>query len=232
MSREVVELTLVRQANQSWGLRLVGGHDVGTLLKVEKVLGLGSPASVGGVKEGDVLVTVQDTLVTLMKHSQVVDLIKSVKANTLTLTVERGELVVPNIADCFPITSETENMTEEERRLYYQEAMRQGLGSRLIPKHFTTVGKMKVKTPKYNCPQGLYSDTTMDEMISGSSSVDPSKLDPEGPAYAKMMKSKKFDPAKSAVLEVMSEQEKGIFAVDTAAVRQAREEGHDGGRRI
>ena len=60
----------------------------------------------------------------------------------------------------------------------------------------------------------------------------PSKLDPEGPAYAKMIKSKKFDPAKSAVLEVMSEQEKGIFAVDTAAVRQAREEGHDGGRRI
>lgn len=47
-----------------------------------------------------------------------------------------------------------------------------------------------------------------------------------------MIKSKKFDPAKSAVLEVMSEQEKGIFAVDTAAVRQAREEGHDGGRRI
>ena len=26
-----------RQTNQSWGLRLVGGHDVGTLLKVEKV---------------------------------------------------------------------------------------------------------------------------------------------------------------------------------------------------
>ena len=31
----------------------------------------------------------------------------------------------------------------------------------------------------------------------------PSKLDPEGPAYEKMMKSKKFDPAKSAVLEVI-----------------------------
>ena len=30
----------------------------------------------------------------------------------------------------------------------------------------------QVKTPKYNCPQGLYSDTTMDEMISGSSSVE------------------------------------------------------------
>ena len=44
---------------------------MGTLLKVEKVLGLGSPASVAGVMEGDVLVTVQETLVTLMKHSEV-----------------------------------------------------------------------------------------------------------------------------------------------------------------
>ena len=68
------------------------------------------------------------------------------KGDTLSLTVERGELVVPNIGDCFPVTSDTEDMTEEERRLYYQEAMRQGLGSRLIPKHFTTVGKMKVQT--------------------------------------------------------------------------------------
>ena len=30
----------------------------------------------------------------------------------------------------------------------------------------------------------------------------PSKLDPAGPAYQKMKNSKKFDPAKSAVLEV------------------------------
>ena len=48
------------------------------------------------------------------------------------------------------------------------------------------------------------------------------------------MKSKKFDPAKSAVLRVMEDQEHGNFAVDTAAVREAREEdlGHGGGRRI
>ena len=47
-----------------------------------------------------------------------------------------------------------------------------------------------------------------------------------------MKNSKKFDPCKSAVLLVMADQEKGNFAVDTAAVREAREEGHDGGRRI
>ena len=78
----------------------------------------------------------------------------------------------------------------------------------------------------------------------------PSKLDPAGPAYQKMKNSKKFDPAKSAVLEVamekyynnkniccvqvMAAQERGNFAVDTAAVRQAREEEgrHEGGRMI
>ena len=60
--------------------------------------------------------------------------------------VERGELVVPNMADCFPVAGDAElaAMTEAERRLYWQTAMDQGLGSRLIPKHFTTVGKMKV----------------------------------------------------------------------------------------
>ena len=60
----------------------------------------------------------------------------------MTLTVERGDLVIPNIADCFPVEGH-EDMTEEERKLYYQQAMNMGLGSRLIPKHFTTVGKMK-----------------------------------------------------------------------------------------
>ena len=36
-----------------------------------QVLGLTSPAYKGGVMEGDVLVSVEDTLVTLMKHAQV-----------------------------------------------------------------------------------------------------------------------------------------------------------------
>ena len=36
-----------------------------------QVLGLTTPAYKGGVMEGDVLVSVEDTLVTLMKHAQV-----------------------------------------------------------------------------------------------------------------------------------------------------------------
>jgi hypothetical protein len=30
----------------------------------------------------------------------------------------------------------------------------------------------QVKVPKYNCPKDLYSDTTMDEMISGTSQIE------------------------------------------------------------
>ena len=75
------------------------------------------------------------------------ELIKRVSGGSLQLTVERGELVVPNIADCFPAALDPAvmaAMSEEERRRYWQLAMDQGLGSRLGAKHFTTVGKMKV----------------------------------------------------------------------------------------
>ncbi len=59
-------------------------------------------------------------------------------------------------------------MTQEEKMAYYQRAMKKGLERFLIPDNFTTVGKPKVKMPKYNCPKELYSDETMDDMITGS----------------------------------------------------------------
>ena len=126
------------------------------------------------MEEGDLIISIQSQLVTNMAHGEVVTFIKNIAGDSMEMSVERGEIVVPNITDCFPIKSEAdlEKMTEEERRQYWQEAMKQGLGSRLGAKYFTTVGKMKVKTPKYNCPLDLYSDTTMDEMISGSGGVE------------------------------------------------------------
>ena len=60
-------------------------------------------------------------------------------------------------------------MTKEERLAYYKLAMEKGLGGFLNPDNFTSVGKPRVKTPKYNCPRELYSDDTMDDMVSGSS---------------------------------------------------------------
>ena len=110
------------------------------------MLGLGSPASRGGVEEGDLIISIQSQLVTNMAHGEVVTFIKNIAGDSMEMSVERGEIVVPNITDCFPIKSEAdlEKMTEEERRQYWQEAMKQGLGSRLGAKYFTTVGKMKV----------------------------------------------------------------------------------------
>ena len=80
-------------------------------------------------------------------------------------------------------------MSEQDQLTYYNEAMRLGLGSRLGQPFFTTVGKMrvshvscrttvlisfiiKVKVPKYNNPRDLYSDGVMDEMISGTTSIE------------------------------------------------------------
>ena len=80
-------------------------------------------------------------------------------------------------------------MSEQDRLAYYNEAMRLGLGSRLDKPFFTTVGKMRVmmtwyrvtmimgfllqvKVPKYNNPRDLYSDDVMDEMISGTTSIE------------------------------------------------------------
>ena len=69
---------------------------------------MNTPAHQGGLKEGDVLVNVEDELVTLMTHPQVVSLIKGVKGDTLAMRVERGDLVVPNMQECFPVKSEQE----------------------------------------------------------------------------------------------------------------------------
>merc|ERR1712013_756943 len=130
MGRQVVDLEIQREGNKPWGLRIVGGADVATVMKVEKVLGIDTPAYKAGLKAGDVLVEVQGELITMMTHPQVVNLIRGVRGNTLRLKVERGDHVVPNIQECFPIKT--------------QEACKRGLESRLIPPFFTCIGKMKV----------------------------------------------------------------------------------------
>ena len=56
---------------------------------------MNTPAYKGGLHEGDVLVNVQEELVTLMTHPQVVTLIKAVKGDSLEMRVERGDHVVP-----------------------------------------------------------------------------------------------------------------------------------------
>ena len=47
-----------------------------------------SPASRGGLKAGDVLISVNDVLVTLMTHPEIVDIIKTAREETIKLTGE------------------------------------------------------------------------------------------------------------------------------------------------
>ena len=66
----------------------------------------------------------------------------------------------------------TFQMKEEDKLAYYEEAMKKGLGGYLMPDSFTSIGKFKVKTPKYNSPVDMYSEQTMDDMICGSGNVE------------------------------------------------------------
>ena len=47
-------------------------------------------------------------------------------------------------------------------------------------------------------------------------------MEPDSPAYVKFKNSKRFDPAQSDVVKVLSEQEKGDYNVDKKAVIEAR----------
>merc|ERR1711962_131464 len=119
MGRQVVDLEIQREGNKPWGLRIVGGADVATVMKVEKVLGIDTPAYKAGLKAGDVLVEVQGELITMMTHPQVVNLIRGVRGNTLRLKVERGDHVVPNIQECFPIKTQ-EDYNEESSNFHWR----------------------------------------------------------------------------------------------------------------
>ena len=71
----------------------------------------------------------------------------------------------PHLASNSPFSFQ---MTKEEKLAYYEMAMKMGLPSRLIPDNFTCIGKMRIKTPKYNSPRVMYSEDTLEDMIGGS----------------------------------------------------------------
>jgi len=221
MPREIVTLTLERKStSQSWGFRVVGGSDVELLLKVDLVHGAGYPAGKAGLLADDVIIFVNEKDVTGLKHSEFVQLIKSLSILKMTMIVERGDHVIPSISEAFPNPENViKEMTKEEKLAYYEMAMKMGLPSRLIPDNFTCIGKMRIKTPKYNSPRVMYSEDTLEDMIGGST-VDPDKLEKDSPAYKKYKNSKRFDPAKSDVMKVLNQQKDGNFSVDKAAIKE------------
>jgi len=223
MPREIVTCNLQRKtSSQPWGFRIVGGTDEALILKVDKVHGAGSPAGQAQLQANDAIIFVDDKDVTDLKHHEVVNCIKACNGLNMKIMVERGDHVIPSISEAFPNPENVvKELTREEKLAYYEMAMQKGLQRFLIPDNFTSVGKMRVKTPKHNSPRQLYSDETMDDMVSGST-VDPTKLDPDSDAYKKWAKSKKFDPAKSGVMEVLRKQSEGNFSVDKRAIKEAQ----------
>jgi len=224
MPREIVTLSLERKStSQSWGFRVVGGTDVELILQVDLVHGRWCPAGRAGVQKDDVLLFVNEKDVTGLKHTEFVQHIKSLPVLKMTMIVERGDHVIPSISEAFPnpdMGNTVKEMTKEEIMAYYEMAMKKGIRdiSRLIPDNFTCIGKMKIKTPKYNSPIKAYSEECLDDMVGGST-VDPDKLDPDGPAYQKFKKSKRFDPNRSEVMRVLNQQKEGNFSVDKGAIR-------------
>jgi len=117
--KECTDVVLTRnQASKSWGFRLIGGRDEGLVLKVDKILGLDTPASQCGLKAGDVIVQVEGVLVTMMTHPEVVELIRGVRGLQLTVRVQRGDHIVPNLRECFPVKDQ-EVGGEQEATDYY-----------------------------------------------------------------------------------------------------------------
>merc|ERR1711936_623583 len=90
----------------------------------------------------------------MMTHPEVVNLIRGVRGNTLRLKVERGDHVVPNIQECFPIKTQDDynEMTDEERLAYYQEACKRGLESRLIPPFLHLYRQDEGENPEVQLP--------------------------------------------------------------------------------
>jgi len=211
MGRQIHSLTLKREtAGQKWGFGLTGGKDVSLTFRVEKVA-LASPAGAAGLKNMDYLVKVSGQEVFEKRHGDVVNMIKNSPGDTLELEVERGEGndVVPNFDWICP----KEKEAKPDPSLYYQDAMKNGVGGD-EPPMFTSMGPARLKMGKYNVPVGLYSDETIMELGSSSNHgfVEPENLAPD--ACDKAKNRKRFNPKKSSVLEVMLEQEKGNFKPD------------------
>ena len=79
-----------------------------------QVVGIHKP---GGLQAGDVLISVQDKVVDRMTHKEVVNIIKGVNGKNLNMKIERGDHIIPNIAESFPI-EEVENMRKVRKREY------------------------------------------------------------------------------------------------------------------
>jgi len=203
MGKQIHNLTLNKENTQAWGFRIIGGKDEGQTFKVEKVL-TGYPASYGGLKVHDFLISVNGQEVFEMNHGQLVKLIKT-SGNTMQLAVERGDWIVPNFEEIWPSGKNKNTGPQKGNKMdYILEAMQKGIpGAR--DAQFTTVGKPRVTVNQYDNPIKCYSEDTLEEMTTSSTWMktdDQVSVIENDPI--------RFNPGKSDVLAVIADSEKGI----------------------
>jgi len=164
MPKQIHNLEIHRSSNtQPFGFRLNGGKDQLITMKVEKVA-LFTPAADAGLKEHDFLISVQGQEIFEMSHKDVVKIIQGA-GNTLSLSIERGDHIVPSFDEIWPSKRKQEEDAKKAASgmSYIRDAMEKGLpGQR--GGGFTTVGKPKVAVRQYDNPFQCYSDETIEEM--------------------------------------------------------------------
>jgi len=203
MGKQIHNLTLTRDdPKKPFGFRIIGGKDEGQTFKVEKVL-TGYPAYYAGMKVHDFLISVNGQEVFEMNHAQLAKLIKGA-GGSMKVDVERGDHIVPNFEEIWP-SGKTKPVAKPKFDMdYLMSAMNSGIpGER--NKDFTTVGKPRVTVNQYDNPIDCYSEETIEDMTGTSSTW--KKTDDQVATVSCDIQ--KFNPAKSDVLAVIFDDEKG-----------------------
>jgi len=207
MPKEIVEIQLKRNAakKEPWGLRIGGGVDRGKVLVLEKII-FNSVAYEAGLKQRDYLYEINGVNVLEMSHDECTKLIKSA-GNTLDLKVERGDHIVPNIHEAFPIKKDESDNNKDinsKDRPYWIQSLEAGQGMKSSQhKGFTTVGRPKMAQKQFNSPMEMYSEEMLEEIMSqgtlGGKPFNPSNaMNPTG---------KEFEASESSVCALIREQE-------------------------
>lgn len=206
MPKEIIAITLKRNKGEPWGLRIGGGVDRGKVLVLEKII-FNSVAYEAGLKQRDYLYEVNGISVLEMSHEECAKLIKGA-GDSMDIKVERGDHIVPNIHEAFPIKKEEvddKKKTSSKDRPYWVQSLESGKGMKNAL-GFTTVGKPKMAQKQFNSPLEMYSEDALEEIMNegtlGGKPFDPKNaMNPTG---------KEFEPEQSSVCALIRENENPI----------------------
>jgi len=218
MPKEMINVSITRQANEKWGLVIVGGKDQALTVKLGRIKAY-SNAERAGLKEWDYVHTINGQEVFEMSHNQICGLVNNSGTN-LAMVVERGDHIVPNFEEIWP--SNKNNSDKYKRNLigmeYYMDAMENhGLKGHLPqPENFTTCGKLGIEINQYNCPIECYDEAVIEEMTEDREMLtNPELVEKRKDLQAVrhdnplvQQKMQQFDPRKSNVLTTLAAEER------------------------